>query len=541
MLQAFAKPTGARAACLVRFRPTDRMPVELKHSRVLTATLLLVGLVMAGGCAKKRIKGEVSAPRQTLGEAAKNAQAEAAKIVLPPSTMTPREIRLALWDIASRQRRGEGGKVLADYADRSASSRTLEARFLAAAAIPDLEAQWDALYLIAKDQPKFFWAHAQMAAIYAAWKVRDQCARELALAEQLLPGVAYTATIRGHLYRNAGELLPAVREYQNALRIDPADADARTGAALAKRALQSVDTLESELKRSLSDVPTLYDAAEALATYYDEQDRPQDAQGAWTRVAELMPKNRSARLALARLAGDQDPSSAITAYEEAAKIQALTKGEQQSLARLYQKVGRTDDEIKALQQLTKLDPKDAAPLRRLAAIYEGRKDLPNTEAQYNALRALDGKDTQALVGLARVAEKRMMLRSANELYKEAAAAGEAKAEGDVKRLRDAFLMPAKPLAGKDLTTFYRNSLDSLEVMYVERLKVAPALKGSLRAKIVLDGEGKATSVDVVENTTSDPYLDAHLYYTLLEGAWPKLKANERKSFTLKFDLPPEKN
>lgn len=507
----------------------------------LTAVLLGVALVL-GGCPRKlRVKGDLSAPSQTTGEAAKKAQVVARDAVLPPPTMSPREVRGALWDIAARQRKGEAGKALNDYADRYEGSKTLEARFLAASAIPDLDEQWNAISKISSDQPRFYWAHIQIASIYAQWKVRDQCEKEVNLALQFGPEIPYSYTVRGNLYRTLGAWPLAVRDYATALRADPGDADARVGLVLARKGMGNLEGYEASMKKALGDLPTQYEAAEALALLYDEQNAVAEARLAWQNVAELMPKNRSAKLALARLAGDQDPTSAITAYEQAGKLQALTKVEQQALARLYQQVSRTDDEIKALQALVKLDAKDAVPWRRLATIYEGKADLPNMESTYNSLRALDGKDTQALMGLARVAEKRAQIRAALELFREALAAGEPTAQSDIQRLGEACLMPVKPLAGSTLTYFYRNVLDSLEKIFNKRLADAPAMRGTLKAKIVSDGEGKALSVDVVENTTSDPYLEAHLYYALLEATWPKLKPTDKKSFTLKFDLPPEKH
>lgn len=516
------------------------MPLVSKAGRHLSLGLACLALLGTSGCGKKRIKGGYAAPSQTTGDAAKKVQI--AEQSLPDATMTPREVRLALWDMSARQRKGDGRRALEEYAHRAENAQTLESSFLAAAAIPDLEAQWDAVHQLAQKTPKLFWPHAQMAAIYAAWKVPDHCERELAIAEALLPGVSYVSTIRGNLHRNLGNLALALESYEAALRLDETDADARTALALVKKQMTGKPgDLEAELKRSLADVTTHYESAEAIALLFDDEERSAEAKAAWIRVAELMPKNRAARLALARLAGDQDPAGAVAAYEQAAKIQPLTRAEQQSLAKLYQQVGRTEDEIKSLQALTKLDPKDVAPWRRLAAIYEARGDLPSMESTYNSLRALDGKDKQALIGLARVAERRLMLKQATELFREAVAAGDAGADSDVKRLRSSYLMPPKPLAGGNLTQFYRTALESLEGIYNERLKTAPEMKGTLRAKIVSDGEGKALSVDVVENTTGDPYIDAHLHYTLLEAAWPKLKAGERKAFTLKFDLPPEKN
>lgn len=509
-----------------------------------TAHLSLVAVTLAvatfvTGCGKP-VRRKDAAPTQSSAEEAKKLQLIAKVEELPAPTMSPRELRVALWDIAARVRKGETSKVLNDYADRADAARTLEARFLAGAAIPDDDAAWNAYHAIAHKQPKFYWAHAGMAAVYARWKVRDQAEKEIGLCFELGPEITYTYTLRGNLYRAVGEWNLAVRDYATALRGDPLDADARVGLALARKRLNNVQNLRQELEKTLVDLPTQYEAAEALALLLDEEGKLAPARSAWERVETLAPKNRAAKLALARLRGDEDIDGAIVAYEQAGKLQALSKIEQESMGRMYRKVGRSDDEVKSLLLLTKLDAKDLAPWRRLAEIYEVKADQPALEGAYKSILALEPKNALALAGLARLAEKRVQLRQAIEYFREALAAGDAASEAEIQRLTELCQIPVKPLAGTNLTSFYRAVSDSLDKLYVKRLVEVPRLKGYLKVGIQTDGLGKALAIDVKENTLNDPWLEAHLYYALLEAAWPKLKATEPRKFNLTFDLPPIK-
>ena len=481
--------------------------------------------------------GDMTAPEQTTGEAAARARAPIAA-TLPPPTMTSEQIRRALWDIAARQRAGQAAKALDDYADRFQATRTLESRFLAAAAIPNLGAQWDALHQIATDQPKFYWAHAQMAEIYAHWRVRDWGEKELSYAYACDPRNPYTYTVRGDLYRHLGDLGLAVRSYQIALGADPRDPDAEVGLALAQEATGSDPDYEAQLGQALQDLPTEYDAALALAELYDQQNRSAQAKAAWERVAQLAPGNRAAKLALARLAGNASPNDAITAYEEAAKLKPLDKNEEGTLAKLYRQVGDTASEVKSLERLTKLDPKNVAPWRRLAEIAAQKGSLPEMETYNRSILALSPNDAQAFRGLATVAERRGKLEEALNLYRKALAGGDTAAQADLDRIRQSCLVPAKAISGYSLTSVYRKASDALVKIYNQRLTVAPALKGSVAAKVHLSREGKALTVDIVENTTNDPYIEANLAEVLHDAAWPRLKARDHDTFTLTFNLPP---
>lgn len=525
-------------------RPT---PTTTRRA-LLAAGCFGLALVAACGPPKRRVI-EFGTDERFMTDDVRSAKAQAAAKAaqrgpaeLPPPTMAPKDVRLALWDIRARQVRGEGGKALDDYYDRADQLKTLEARFLAAAAIPDEDEQWNALKRIADEQPKFYWVHAGIAAIYAEWKVRDQAEKELNYCFEFGPDIAYTYTIRGNLYRNVGEHLLAIRDYDTALRFDPTDADARTGRALSKKAMGQAKDLRDELERAIVDLPTEYEAALQLAQLYDSGGNARAARSAWERVEKLAPRDRTAKLALARLRGGDDLAGAIKAYEDAANLQPLTKPELVSLAGLYRQMGgKSDKEVQTLETILKMDPKDMDALRRLAELAEASGDLDKIEMRYRAILAQNDKDAPALYGLARAAEKRENLREAIGLYAAARDAGEAeRAAADVGRLLAHCFVPEKPVTGKDLAGMYRAVAASLEKVWEKRKADKPSLEGSLKMKIENDGEGHATKVDLVDDSLKDPVLEAHLYYVLLQGVWPKPGPKDPRKFSLKFDLPPIK-
>lgn len=457
---------------------------------------------------------------------------------LPPPAMDAKRIRQELWSIAARRQRGEIGLTIADYAQRAKQQHTLENRFLAAAAIADDDEAWKQLSALSAEYPKFYWAHAGIAMIYTRWKVRDQCEKEIGFMLDLMPDEPYSYTVRGDLYRNIGEFQMAVRDYSTALRADSTDADARVGLALAKEALGTQVDLRAEFEHALKDVPTDYEAAVQLAQLLDAANEKQGATEAWDRVSHLAPKNRTAQLALARLQGAADPSAAIVAYEKAARQSPLSKVEQQSLAGLYKQTGRVDDEIKSLDTLAHLDPKDSSAYRRLAEIAWSRNDLPAAEGAYQAVLKINEKDAVSIFGLGQVAEKRTQLKQAIDYYRQAAAAGSANAGVELKRLSAECFLPDHPLAAPNLGAFYGAVLASLNDMYKKRLELAPRLRGQMKIKIETDGEGALVEASVTENTLNDPWMEAHLYYSVADGKIPKLKASDPKKFSFTFDLPP---
>lgn len=511
----------------------------MSHPRPLVAAATLVALCTGlAGCPKPvRRKGTVAPPPTTGQRAVEAAQPLQREKTLPPATMSPAEIRAAIWDIRARQRKGEAGLALDDYADRASQLRTLEARFLAATAIPDDEQSWEALRAIRDDQPRFYWAYAGIAAIYVEWKIRDQGEKAINTLLELGPQIPYAYTLRGDLYRAVGEHEQALRDYEVALRADPGDADARTGQALSKKALGDTKDFRRELEQALKNVPTQWEAALSLALFLDEQNVTVPARKAWEHVETLAPKYRAAQLALARLNGDLDPKRAIVAYEKAATGSPLTKPELEALARLYRKVGRGEDETKTLQAITKFDAKDPAPWKRLVEIWrDERRDPVALEGAYKAQLTIDEKDPAPMIGLAVLSESKGEMLRSMDWYNRAKTAGSVVADNEIARLAEACLLPKTPHQAANLAGIYRKVYDSLGKLYGQRVKAAPGLAGTLSATVRLDEAGRAIGVELEKGTLKDPYMDAHLQYALLWAQWPKPKPNERK-FTLDFELP----
>lgn len=464
---------------------------------------------------------------------------EPANKPLPPPTMSAKEVRAELWKIAADRKRGEAGKAIAEYADRANATHALEARFLAAAAIADDDEAWKAYFAIAQEYPKFYWAHAGMAMVYSHWKVRDQCEREVNTMLEIDPENLFAYTIRGNLYRAMGEFQLAIRDYATALRADPSDADARVGLAIAKRTLGQTVNFQEQLDIALQDVSTHYEAAEQEALFLDEANDRAGATKAWERVEMLAPKNRAAHLALARLRGDSDPDAAIRAYERAGKESPLSKSEQESLTKLYRQQKRTDDELKSLDALSKLDPKDPVPLERIAEIADMKGDLPTAETAYQAILKISDTNPNALLGLGRIAEKRSLLKDAVVLYRKARAAGSTDAAKEAARLSEQCALGERSLTARDLNSYYGVIASSLSKAYERRLVDVPRLKGQMKVKIELDDKGKVAAATITENSVNDGCLEAHLYFSVADSVLPRLKSGDPKKFTLTFDLPPQ--
>lgn len=455
---------------------------------------------------------------------------------LPAKTMTPDEIRAALRDIASRHQQGDTRSVREEYARKAEANPTLEARFLAAAAIADDDLSWEALRELTREQPGFYWAHAGIAAIYGRWGVRDQCERTLAIAAELRPDLGYTHTLRGLMHMNFGEYEEAAAAFDRALQVDPGDVDARVARALSRRALGDDSNLRAELERALRDWPTHYTAAVDLALLLDSAGDPGALQ-AWERVASIAPKHRHARLALARLRGQSDIAGAISALEEADALAPLQPTELTQLVELYRTAGRVDGEITALRRLISSSAVEPTHRHRLARLLEQQGDLEGAERTWRAVLELDGTDGEAHLGLGRVLESSDRIREAIESYGAALDTGMATAATEVQRLRRACLLPSRPIRGRSLTHLYRVVSSSLEKLYEQRKDDARLSQGVLRARLTTTTRGTVSDVEVLENSLGDPWIEAHLYLLLRDATWSR-NANDPRRFTLTFDLPP---
>jgi tetratricopeptide (TPR) repeat protein len=509
-----------------------------RASKSAALALVLTTAFVACGQPERRVEvvnaEGLEVTRSTHPSAAATAKRMTQELPLPPPTMTPPQVRQAMWDILARQRRGDTAKVLAEYASQLAANKSLELRFLAAMAILDEDESWRALHAIADDYPKFAWAHAGMGAIYARWKIRDQCEREIGLVMDYGADILWSYTIRGDLYRRIGEFALAQRDYVVALRGDPTDADARVGLALSKRALGQTDRLREELEQALRDVPTHYEAAVTLAPLLDDANDPA-AVTAWDRVGELDPKNRVAQLALARLRADTDPAGAAAAYEKASKTGPLTKTEQETLAKLYRKLNRPDDEIRSLQIIVRLDAKDLAPVRRMAEVYASKNDWEDAEKTLQGVINVIPNDPDALMGLGRASERRQDFRRAIEFYRQAVAAGSDAAKAARDRVSADCLLPSKPLSGADYNEYYANVMESLQRMYAKRLQDAPRLKGKIKLRVETNTKGRILALDISEDTMHDPWLAAHLYFAVLDSKFPHYATPK---FVIPFNMEP---
>jgi hypothetical protein len=78
-------------------------------------------------------------------------------------------------------------------------------------------------------------------------------------------------------------------------------------------------------------------------------------------------------------------------------------------------------------------------------------------------------------------------------------------------------------------------MESLQKMYARRLQDAPRLKGQLKLRIEQDTKGHIVDLDVTENTLNDPWLEAHLFYAVLDSHFPPFKTPR---FGMPFPLDP---
>jgi tetratricopeptide (TPR) repeat protein len=435
----------------------------------------------------------------------------------------------AITAIDDAERRGD---IAAERARWSAAAAADGAgpkeRFLAAYASPHGEETWGRFRALAREEPASALGAVGMARIYLDWRVLDQVPRVLDPVDELDPGNALVALTRALADERAERWGPAAVAYRAVLAVDGENVEAHVGLARAARQAGDLATARSEAQAALVSLPGHAPALAVLAQLAAEAGEQEEAGRLYRELVEASPRDRPARMALARVlqargdaAGARDQlRAALALREDAEGLMALVEA--------ARKAGDQETEQRALERLSAVEP-GGAEWRRIAEIRLAANDLDGAEKALRRALSREPKDVRINLALGQVVLKAGKPQEALELLRAAAAEGAADREALERRLN-----VEKPVRG-DVGAIQRAVGGFIDRTYRARLKELPRLSGRLTVRVTVDGAGGGTLVEVLEDSVHDDDVRACAYWNLRDAAYPPNKPG-RYSFT--FSLRP---
>jgi Tfp pilus assembly protein PilF len=305
---------------------------------------------------------------------------------------------------------------------------------------------------------------------------------------------------------------------------DPANPEAHLGLARLARKQGDPGAARSEAEAALVGAPGHVGALSLLADLALEAGDERGAAARWAQVVEASPRDRAARLTLAKLSrkiGDagaaRDHYRAALELKESAEVLA-------ALADAARAAGDREAELLALERLSALDP-SAGEWLRVAEIRLAANDLEGAEKALLRALARDARDPAANAGLGRVHLQRGELQEAVQRLRAGGDAGKADLVVLERRLN------LDRISRPDVGQLQRAIQALVDRTYRARATEIPSLSGDLRIRVTVTASGEATSVEVLEDTIHDPDVRACAYWNLRDAAYPKEKPGR---FTFAF-------
>ncbi len=457
--------------------------------------------------------------------------------VAPTGTAPIPDVMRELQAIQGSQLRGDVGERRIRYEElvRKAPNDPLPRVFLAWCDMPS-DDSWNQLKGVAAINPENPWVHYGMGQVYQLWKMKDPAKNELELVLKSNPKFYPALVSQGELAMIASDLAKAEEKYRAALAIEPNDARANGGLGLILLQQGKNPEALAALKKSFAAWPDQPKVLKALYTVSLEASAPKEAATYAAAMAELSPKDREARKAIADLRFDAgDKAEAAKEYERLLRLGDPDIAVLVRLAGIYKELANGEGEERVQQQLAAVDKTNPDPPLRMAELMQTRDAGEAAEGQMlEAIeRAPDRADAHLM--LARSRAKRDDLFEAVDAYRLASVA-KGPAVEDAKRedgeLEKKLKLPAKKAHG-DVNSINWAVSSTLNDLYLERRRANPKLAGLLRMRVRVDKDGVVKGVDVVEDTLGDSVITAHAYLSLKDAQYPKQKREPVFEFELK--------
>lgn len=466
-----------------------------------------LALALLGACATSgRAPREVSRPRPDL-------------------------VPLARAMVAIDQLAEKGGEeILVERQQRSlvADKDPLDvnARFLAVYAQPRGEDRWGGFKGIAREFPDSALGFVGMASVYVDWRTLDQVDRTVALALENEPDCWLAVVHRAQAAERRDRLELAAIDYRTVLSADPANAEAHLGLARIARAEKDAPRAREEARAVLATAPGHVGALTILADLALEAGNVDEAASLWAQIVSASPRDRTARVRLAKLYRSASrPAEAIVQLRAAMDL----KEDAEVIGLLADAARAADDlrtEIEAVERLSALDP-SAAEWRRIGEMRLASGDQDGAEKALRKALARDARDPGANAALGKIHLARGESQAAVEVLRIAGEPGKADLVALERRLN------LDRLSRPDVGALQRAVQALVDRTFRARSAEVPSLAGDLKVRVTVNPAGEATQVELLEDTIHDPDVRACAYWNLRDASYPPSKPGR---FTFGFSF-----
>ncbi len=399
--------------------------------------------------------------------------------------------------------------------------------YLAFCDIPS-DSGWNQLKQVLGVDSKNKWARYGLARTYNAWKMRPEARKEWdsLLAED--SGFYLAMAGLGDLARIEGDEASAEKQYRASIAVrDNPWARSALGFQLLTQGRKEL--AKPEFEKSLQQWPEQPKAAAALLSLYSD---PQSAEAVklLLSLAALEPKNKEARVAVARLRDSEGKTKEAAAeYERAVRLGDTSTPTVSRLAQLYRTLGDDAAEERTLELQAGSDRASPDANVRLSELALARNDAERAEGQLLEALARDQKCAQAHLQLGQLKLKQNVLHEALEAFRAGAAIGgegtraaaSQRCAQQAEALEKQLNMP-KPAAGS-INSISNAVAKALAKFYTEEKKRRSIASGTLKLRVRVDEEGVVKGVDVLSDEAKDPLTLAFAYLSLRSAQFPKAK------------------
>ncbi len=444
-----------------------------------------------------------------------------------------RGLAATLRGISARARRGEAAQMHEEFiAQARQRPNDWKPRLFAAWTGQPSEDSWQEIAKVCKLNPEEPWPWTASGLVYLQWKnFLDQAEGDFKKALVARKGFVPARVGLADVLRLRGKLAEAKAAYEAALQDAPDWQEALRGLGLTELELEDPVAARAHLDRALLIDPDDLVAVEAMARLALRARDTARAIELYGKMLQYDPRDRAAHLALAKMKAETGDGAGAAQSFEAALALAPDLETARELAALYRKLGRSDEEIKTLELLARLDTRDPAPYLRTAEVRKGEGDTEGAEAALRQAAERAPDDPAIHLSIARLVAAKEDLVASIEAFRTAKAKGAAEAEGELKAL-EAKANLGPQIVG-DPNKVYFTVGARLDKQFKELQKANPTLGGKLRARVSIGADGLATQVEVLEDTVHESSLAAFVYFSLKDARYPK-----KSTPTFEFVLSP---
>lgn len=327
----------------------------------------------------------------------------------------------------------------------------------------------------------------------------------------------------GESYLRLGILQRAEESLQRTLRID-------AGLPFAHAALGELYRQKNQRKEAIAAFDRAiqldsgcYPAHRGLASIYLASGNRGGARRELEQAVALAPGDFEMQLELAALlAGEGETEQAAAAYQRATALNANNVRAWTGRAATARALDRRDEAIRALERVLELQSSNEQARRELAALLRERGDLDRADQLYRDLAAANPEDLETRRGQAQLFEAQGRLAEAMLAYRELASR-DPQDEGSKARLvelRQRIGAGEQAVGGRTLQQVFDRALQAILGCHRRLGARGSQPGGELVAEVQIGDDGRASDLQILDDTTGSVELRECLIWVVRNAAFP---------------------